>query len=55
MCKTGVDAEHAPGKPGEQRRSCLDNALARTQLGWEPAVPFDKGIESTVDFFREAR
>ncbi len=54
-CNTGVAAEHAPGKPGEQRRSCLDTTLARTQLGWAPAIPFDKGIESTVAFFREAR
>jgi UDP-glucose 4-epimerase len=54
-CNTGVDAEHVPGKPGEQRRSCLDTALARSQLGWEPSVPFDKGIESTVAFFRDSR
>ncbi len=54
-CAAGVDAEHAPGKPGEQRRSCLDTALARTQLGWTPAITFDAGIESTIDFFREAR
>ncbi|MGA7989670.1 MAG: NAD-dependent epimerase/dehydratase family protein [Candidatus Dormiibacterota bacterium] len=55
VCDTTVDAEHAPGKPGEQRRSCLDTALARTRLGWEPAITFDKGMKSTVDFFREAR
>jgi UDP-glucose 4-epimerase len=53
-CGAGVDAEHGPAKAGEQRRSCLDTELARSQLGWEPAITFDAGVESTVGFFRDA-
>jgi UDP-glucose 4-epimerase len=51
----GVDkpAAHAPGKPGEQLRSCVDNALARRVLGWQPSVELPEGLRRTVSFFRE--
>lgn len=45
------DAEHGPGKPGEQRRSALDITLARDVLGWQPAVDLDAGLRRTFDFF----
>jgi UDP-glucose 4-epimerase len=50
----GVDrpAVHAPARPGEQLRSCVDNALARRELGWEPTVDLAEGLRRTVDFFR---
>ncbi|MCI0571767.1 MAG: NAD-dependent epimerase/dehydratase family protein [Myxococcaceae bacterium] len=50
----GQAAEHAPGKPGEQRRSVIDNTLARRALGWEPTVQLREGLKDTVAFFREA-
>jgi UDP-glucose 4-epimerase len=43
---------HAPGKPGEQRRSCIDPALAREALGWEPRVGVAEGLRRTVEYFR---
>ncbi|MFE8599236.1 NAD-dependent epimerase/dehydratase family protein [Archangium violaceum] len=51
----GVDkpALHAPGKPGEQLRSCVDNTLARRVLGWQPSVELPEGLRRTVSFFRE--
>jgi UDP-glucose 4-epimerase len=45
-------AEHGPALPGEQRRSCLDPALARRCLGWEPRVPLRDGLARTLEFFR---
>lgn len=45
-------AQHAPGKPGEQRRSCVDNARAREVLGWEPSLPLAEGLRRTVEYFR---
>ena len=47
------EAQHGPGKPGEQRRSCLDIRLARERLGWEPSVDLDAGLLRTLDFFRD--
>ena len=43
---------HAPGKPGEQRRSCIDPSLAKKVLGWEPTVGLTEGLRKTVEFFR---
>ena len=34
----GAAPQHAPARPGEQRRSCLDPALAARALGWQPTV-----------------
>ncbi|MBV8300626.1 MAG: NAD-dependent epimerase/dehydratase family protein [Candidatus Dormibacteraeota bacterium] len=44
--------QHGPAKPGEQRRSCLDIALAEHVLGWRPAVSLGEGLRRTVDWFR---
>ncbi len=51
----GVDrpAVRAPGRPGEQLRSCVDNALARKVLGWQPTVNVEEGLRRTISFFRE--
>lgn len=43
---------HALGKPGEQRRSCVDPSLARKVLGWEPTMGLAEGLRKTVEFFR---
>lgn len=45
-------ALHAPGKPGEQRRSCIDPGLARKVLGWEPSVGLAEGLRRTLEYFR---
>lgn len=47
-------AQHAPGKPGEQRRSCIDASLARKVLGWEPSVGLAEGLRRTLEYFRTA-
>ncbi len=44
-----------PSKPtGPYNRVC-DNTLARTRLGWEPRVPFQKGLESTIAWYYETK
>ncbi|WP_224366542.1 NAD-dependent epimerase/dehydratase family protein [Hyalangium versicolor] len=43
---------HAPGKPGEQRRSCITPALAQKVLGWRPTVALADGLRKTVEYFR---
>lgn len=43
----GFAPEFAPERPGEILRSCLDISLARTQLGFEPAVALREGIALT--------
>jgi UDP-glucose 4-epimerase len=46
-------AEHGPAKPGEQRRSLLDGARAKSLLGWSSTTPLDEGLTQTVAWFRK--
>jgi GDP-L-fucose synthase len=40
-------------KPDGQPRRGLDISRARSLLGWEPTMDFDRGLEATVDWWRE--
>ncbi len=42
------------GKPGEQRRSVIDNRLAGTALGWKPTVAVREGLAETFRSFQAA-
>ncbi len=58
LCEAcGVHAPefHGPAKPGEQRRSCIDSALAEKVLGWRPEVGLEEGLRRTVEFFKAHR
>jgi UDP-glucose 4-epimerase len=41
-------AEHAPERPGEIMHIALDAARAREELGWEPKVQLEEGLELTL-------
>lgn len=43
-----IKIEEKESKPGEQRRSCLDNSLAKEVLGWEPKFDLSSGILKTI-------
>lgn len=49
-----VEAVHGPAKPGEQRRSCLETALAQKVLDWTPEIDLKTGLERTVAYYRDA-
>ena len=42
---------HAPAKKGEQRRSVLGCALAKSTLDWSPEVSMREGLEETTAWF----
>ncbi len=44
-----------PDRPGHDRRYLLDSTKIRTELGWEPAVPFDQGLAETVAWYVDRR
>ena len=50
----GIDrpAGHGPAKPGEQRRSAIDAAKLRRELGLPEPLPLAEGLRRTADWFR---
>ena len=48
-----TQAQHGPAKPGEQRRSCLDNRHAGAVLGWRPQMALADGLRRTAEYYRE--
>jgi UDP-glucose 4-epimerase len=48
-----TQAQHGPAKPGEQRRSCLDNRHAGAVLGWQPQMALADGLRRTAQYYRE--
>lgn len=46
---------YGPRKPGEQRRSAVSARKIKRELGWEPKVGLDKGIEKTVAWMKIER
>ncbi len=41
-----------PTQPGDVERTWADVSLARAELGWEPQVDLDRGIETFLEWFR---
>ncbi len=40
-----------PDRPGHDRRYLLDSSKIRRQLGWEPSISFEQGLEETVKWY----
>ena len=45
--------EHVTDRPGHDRRYSLSTEKLGSELGWQAHVRFDKGLERTVDWYRE--
>jgi UDP-glucose 4-epimerase len=43
------EPEHAPPRPGEARRSCLDSSRAAAELGWRAGTPLPDGLRATLE------
>ena len=50
-----VPLEHAPARPGEQRRSSVAIDKAARELGWRPAVALADGLAQTYAWFAAQR
>ncbi len=42
-------------RPGQVLRHTADFSKIRKLLGWEPQVPWDEGLNRTIDWYRESR
>lgn len=48
------DFKHVEAMSGEQKRSSLDYSKITTDLGWEPKVMIEEGIQKTAQWFRKS-
>ncbi len=48
-----VKAVYAPPRPGDVKHSLADITRARELLGFEPVVPFDRGLEKAIQWYRD--
>jgi dTDP-glucose 4,6-dehydratase len=44
-----------PDRPGHDRRYLLDSTKLRRELGWEPEIGFEEGLETTVRWYADNR
>jgi dTDP-glucose 4,6-dehydratase len=44
-----------PDRPGHDRRYLLDSSKLRRELGWQPSIDFERGLEETVAWYAEHR
>jgi len=54
ICRiTGKELKYSRGgpRPGDIRRSCLDNSKAARLLGWKPGFSLDEGLGRTITWF----
>jgi len=42
-------------RPGHDRRYAIDAGKIRHELGWQPSVTFEQGIEQTIDWYLDHR
>ena len=40
-------------RKGHDRRYAIDSRKLQKELGWEPSLPFEEGIEETVKWYIE--
>ncbi|MFC1739008.1 dTDP-glucose 4,6-dehydratase [Planctomycetota bacterium] len=43
--------KHVKDRPGHDRRYAIDATKIQTQLGWQPTVTFEEGINKTIDWY----
>lgn len=43
--------KYVKDRPGHDRRYAIDNTKITTQLGWEPAYTFERGIKETMEWY----
>ena len=43
--------KHVKDRLGHDKRYSIDSTKIKSELGWEPLIPFEKGIEETIDWY----
>lgn len=45
--------EFVTDRPGHDRRYAIDFSKIKNELGWQPTVSFDEGIDKTIEWYQE--
>ncbi len=45
--------EHVADRPGHDLRYAMDYTKVKTELGWQPAVDFEKGLAKTIAWYKD--
>ena len=51
---TNLPAQHSAARSGDVRHSCADIRRAQRDLGYQPNVSFEDGLERTLRWYRES-
>jgi UDP-glucose 4-epimerase len=51
--KSGIKPKFGDEIPGEVHHIALDYGYIHSEMGWEPKYDFDRGVKSTVNYYRE--
>ena len=44
--------EHDLSKPSNKTAYCLDFSKAKKELGWEPKISLQRGIQKTIEWYK---
>ncbi len=55
ILEVGLEAEHAPPRPGDVRHSLASLEKISARMGYQPSVGMEEGLRRTVAWFRENR
>ncbi len=44
--------QYVADRPGHDRRYALDCSKIAAELGWQPLIPLDEGLQQTIDWYR---
>ena len=47
--------KHVTDRPGHDRRYAIDASKTVNELGWQPSVDFEQGINKTIDWYLQSR
>lgn len=53
LLSKNIDPIYDPPRPGDVRHSLADIRLAKKIIGYKPTVPFRKGLERSIGWYRE--
>ena len=47
--------EYVEDRPGHDRRYLLDSSKIMNELGWKPEIPFEQGMQETIEWYKNNR